>query len=67
MAIRRINRGDKLKLRTTGDTLEALGEQTNSGEVFVRAKNRRHPFFVLANMVEIVETETEGSTENEIS
>lgn len=63
--MRRIKPGDELRLRTTGATLEAIGNETNSGEVFVISAGRAHPFYIAANMVEIVETK--GSTENEIS
>ncbi len=46
-----IKRGDKLQNRITYEPLRAIGNQTNSGEVLVRADNRRDVFYVRADMV----------------
>lgn len=49
-----IKRGDKLKHRLNDVVYKALGTETNSGEVLVIAPNRKHPFYVYANMVHLV-------------
>jgi len=49
-----IKRGDKLQAKLGDQIFEALGNQTNSGDVLVKSEWRRYPFYIRADMVNIL-------------